>query len=152
MSSDVDPSVQTLRAEAEINRARLTGTVGELRTQVADTATDLKERLSPQAIKAEVSDYVRDSGNQLWHSLERKARDNPLQAVAVGAALAFPALKLLRAMPAPLLLVGAGLLLSRSTANPSAGMSQATDAMRDRARSAVDSATGVIDDATILAR
>jgi len=152
MSFDVQPSLGALRAEAETNRARLTGTVGELRTQVADTATDLKERLSPSAIKAEVADYVRDSRDQLWHSLEQKARDNPLQAVAAGAALAFPAFKLLRALPAPLLLVGAGLLLSRSTGNAGGGMSQATDAMRDRARSAVDSATGVIDDATTMAR
>jgi ElaB/YqjD/DUF883 family membrane-anchored ribosome-binding protein len=126
--------------------------VEELRTQVADTATDLKERLSPSAIKAEVADYVRDSRDQLWHSLEQKARDNPLQAVAVGAALAFPAFRLLRAMPAPLLLVGAGLLLSRGSGNSGAAISQATDAVQDRARSAVDSATGVIDDATTTAR
>jgi hypothetical protein len=152
MSFDVQPSVRALRVEAETNRARLTGTVEELRTQVADTATDLKERLSPSAIKAEVADYVRDSRDQLWHSLEQKARDNPLQAVAVGAALAFPAFRLLRAIPAPLLLVGAGLLLSRGTGNPGAGISQATDAMQDRARSAVDGATGAIDDATTMAR
>jgi ElaB/YqjD/DUF883 family membrane-anchored ribosome-binding protein len=152
MSFDVQPSVRALRVEAETNRARLTGTVEELRTQVADTAADLKERLSPSAIKAEVADYVRDSRDQLWHSLEQKARDNPLQAVAVGAALAFPAFRLLRAMPAPLLLVGAGLLLSRGSGNSGAAISQATDAVQDRARSAVDSATGVIDDATTTAR
>src|SRR4051812_47409347 len=151
MSFDVQPSVGALRAEAETNRARLTGTVGELRTQVADTATDLKERLSPQAIKAEVSDYVRDSGNQLWHSLERKARDNPLQAVAVGAALAFPALKLLRAMPAPLLLVGAGLLLSR-TGNQNGAVSQAADNLRERAREAAGTVTGAMDSAAEIAR
>jgi len=147
MSSDVDPSVQTLRAEAEINRARLTGTVEELRTQVADTATDLKERFSPSAIKAEVTDYVRDSRDQLWHSLEQRARDNPLQAVAVGAALAFPAFKLLRAMPMPLLLVGAGILLSRTTgqngpSHTGNGLYQraryAADAVQERARYAAD--------------
>jgi len=32
MSFDVQPSVRALRAEAETNRARLTGTVEELRT------------------------------------------------------------------------------------------------------------------------
>jgi ElaB/YqjD/DUF883 family membrane-anchored ribosome-binding protein len=152
MSFDVQPSVQALRAEAEANRTRLTGTVEELRTQVADTATDLKERLAPSAIKAEVTDYVRESRDQLWHSLEQKARDNPMQAVAIGAALAYPAFKLLRAMPAPLLLVGAGLLLSRSTGNSSAVISQGIDAMQGHARSAVDSATGVMDDATSRAR
>ena len=117
MSFDTEPSVTALRSEAEANRARLTGTVEDLRTQVVDTATDLRERLSPEAIKTEVTQYVRDSRDQVWHSLEQKARDNPLQALAVGAALAYPALKLMRAMPAPLLLVGAGLLLSRTTSN-----------------------------------
>jgi ElaB/YqjD/DUF883 family membrane-anchored ribosome-binding protein len=152
MSFDVQPSVRELRAEAEANRARLTGTVDELRTQVADTATDLKERLSPTAIKAEVTDYVRDSRDQLWHSLEQKARDNPLQAVAVGAALAFPAFKLLRAMPAPLLLVGAGLLLSKTTGDQGAEIAQTSDALQERARSAVDGAARVMDDATSRAR
>ena len=86
MSFHTEPSVSALRAEAEATRSRLTDTVDDLRTQVADTATDIKERLSPEAIKTEVTQYVRDSGDQLWHTLERKARDNPLQAVAVGAA------------------------------------------------------------------
>ena len=102
-SAVAEPSVTALRAEADVTRTRLTGTVDELRTQVADTATDLKERLSPSAIKAEVTGYVRESRDQLWHTLEQKARDNPLQAVAVGAAIAYPAFQLLRAMPAPLL-------------------------------------------------
>ena len=114
-SSVAEPSVQALRAEAEANRARLTGTVEDLRAQMTDTATDLKDRLSPSAIKAEVTDYVRDSRDQLWDKLEQKARDNPLQAVAIGAAIAYPAFQLLRAMPAPLLLVGAGLLLSQTS-------------------------------------
>ena len=134
-SAATEPSVSDLRAEAEVTRARLTGTVEDLRTQVADTATDLKERLSPSAIKAEVTGYVRESRDQLWHTLERKARDNPLQAVAVGAAIAYPAFQLLRAMPAPLLLVGAGLLLSRTTA----AMSDATDAaIRKRVQALIE--------------
>jgi ElaB/YqjD/DUF883 family membrane-anchored ribosome-binding protein len=152
MSFDTDTSVRALRTEAEITRARLTGTVEELRTQVADTATDLKERLSPASIKAEVSDYVRDSRDQLWHSLEQKARDNPLQAVAVGAALAYPALQLIRAMPAPLLLVGAGLLLSRSTGGASTMAADATGALKAQAQKAADGATGALQDATDVAR
>ncbi|HKS62872.1 MAG TPA: hypothetical protein VJT13_14310 [Xanthobacteraceae bacterium] len=127
----------------------MTGTVEELRTQVADTATDIKERLSPEAIKTEVTQYVRDSRDQLWNSLERKARDNPLQAVAVGAALAYPALKLMRAMPAPLLLVGAGLLLSRTSGGSDSG---AADALRNHAQSALDSAGETFEQATDGAR
>jgi ElaB/YqjD/DUF883 family membrane-anchored ribosome-binding protein len=149
MSFDTEPSVHALRTEAEATRARLTGTVEELRTQVADTATDIKERLSPSAIKAEVTEYVRDSRDQLWHSLEQKARDNPMQAVAVGAALAYPVLQLVRAMPAPLLLIGAGLLLSRATANQN---DAATDAVRARAQGAMDHASGAVESATDSAR
>jgi hypothetical protein len=153
MSSAVaEPTVSALRAEAEVNRARLTGTVEDLRTQVADTATDLKERLSPSAIKAEVTGYVRESRDQLWDKLEQKARDNPLQAVAVGAALAYPAFQVLRAMPAPLLLVGAGLLLSRASGNQSGAISKATEAAGDRAQDAMASAGRSLNDATDTAR
>ena len=148
MSFHTEPSVGALRAEAEANRARLTGTVEELRTQVSETATDIKERLSPDAIKTEVTQYVRDSRDQLWHSLERKARDNPLQAVAVGTALAYPALKLMRAMPAPLLLVGAGLLLSRTSVDGSG----AADALRNSAQTALDATNERLDSATDGAR
>jgi hypothetical protein len=133
-----ETSVDELRAQAEGTRARLTGTVGELRSQVADTATDLKERLSPGAIKNEVVEYVRESREQLWHKLEKKARDNPLQAVAVGAALAYPAIQLVRAMPAPLLLIGAGLLLSGSTGAKSGAGAGA--ALQTHARTAMDAA------------
>ncbi len=151
MSFATEPSVTALRSEAEVTRARLTGTVDDLRTQVADTATDIKERLSPDAIKTEVTQYVRDSRDQLWHTLERKARDNPLQAVAVGAALAYPALKLMRAMPAPLLLVGAGLLLSRTTGNGGSA-SGATDALKSQAQGAFETASDTFDKATDSAR
>ncbi|MEA2929466.1 MAG: hypothetical protein QOG38_1894 [Hyphomicrobiales bacterium] len=147
MSFHTEPSVNSLRVEAEATRSRLTGTVEELRTQVADTATDLKERLSPQTIKTEVKQYVRESRDQLWHNLEQKARDNPLQAVAVGAALAYPALKLMRAMPAPLLLIGAGLLLSRSSG--SIGVeSGAVGTLRARAQETTDAAGRTFEAAT----
>jgi hypothetical protein len=148
MSFNTEPSVHALRAEAETTRARLTETVGDLRAQVTDTATDLKERFSPSSIKAELTDYVRDSRDQLWHSIEQKARDNPLQAIAVGAALAYPALQLLRAMPAPLLLVGAGLLLSRGTGTSTGTVADTAGNLKAHAQTAMDSASGALDKAT----
>jgi ElaB/YqjD/DUF883 family membrane-anchored ribosome-binding protein len=150
MSFETESSVRNLRAEAEATRSRLTGTVEQLRTQVADTATDIKEKLSPSAIKAEVTEYVRDSRDQIWHSLERKARENPMQAVAVGAAVAYPALQLVRAMPAPLLLIGAGLLLSR-TASGENGTGTA-EAIKKRAHGVADRASSAAADATDSAR
>lgn len=152
MSFHTEPSVNSLRVEAEATRSRLTGTVEELRTQVADTATDLKERLSPETIKTEVKQYVRDSRDQLWNNLEQKARDNPLQAVAVGAALAYPALKLMRAMPAPLLLIGAGLLLSRSSGGSGGLESEAVGTLRARAHDASDAAGRTFDAAAEAVR
>ena len=151
-SIGIEPSVGDLRRRAESNRARLTDTVEELRTQVSDTATDIKERLSPAAIKAEVSDYVRDSGTQLWDTMQKRAHDNPLQAVAIGAAVAYPALKLLRAMPAPLLLIGAGLFLSRSSARPPEALRNVADAVRSKAEEAVERASSALEEASDTAR
>ena len=134
-----EPSVDDLRREAERTRAGLTGTVEELRTRVSDTASDLRERVSPAAIKAEVKEYVRDSKEQLFHTLERKARENPLQAVAIGAGLAYPIFNILRALPAPVMLIGAGILLARRGA-ATEGQPQrpaapgVVDAVRERAQ------------------
>jgi len=97
-------------------REPLTGTVDELRTQVADTASHIKEAVAPSTIKRQVSEYVRESRENMVQNLQRRARENPLQAVAIGAGLAYPVWNMMRAIPAPLLLIGAGLALSRSTA------------------------------------
>ena len=135
-SNSPEPSVAELRRNADRTRAHLTGTVEELRSQVADTATHVREAVSPATIKRQVKDYVRESSEDMLQSLQRRARDNPLQAVAVGAGLAYPLWNLLRAVPAPLLLIGAGLALSRSTA-----VREATDEVIARAREAAGDAT-----------
>jgi gas vesicle protein len=69
--------------------------------------------VSPQAIKEEVKAYARETGNDLIQNVERKARENPLQTVAIAAGLAYPAWRILLNIPAPILLVGAGLACSR---------------------------------------
>src|SRR3954463_1908457 len=134
--SSQEPSVAELRRDADRTRAHLTGTVEELRSQVADTATHVREAVSPATIKRQVKDYVRESSEDMLQSLQRRARDNPLQAVAIGAGVAYPLWNLFRAVPAPLLLIGAGLALSRSTA-----VREATDEALARAREAADRAT-----------
>lgn len=118
MTSLRDPSVDDLRRESERSRAALTNTVVQLREKVSDTADDLKTRLSPAHIKEEVKDYVREGSDQFFHSIERKARENPLQAVAIGAGLAYPLWGLLKSIPVPIMLVGAGLWLLRQKAAP----------------------------------
>jgi ElaB/YqjD/DUF883 family membrane-anchored ribosome-binding protein len=107
-----DPSVDELRHESERSRAALASTISELKEKVSDTTEDVKTRLSPSHIKQEVKDYVRGGSEQFFYSIERKARDNPLQAVAIGAGIVYPLWGLLKTIPVPIVLVGAGLWLS----------------------------------------
>ena len=138
-----EPSVDELRRETERTRAGLTDTVEELRSRVADTAADIRERVSPAAIKAEVKEYVRESGEQFFHTLERKARENPLQAVAIGAGLAYPLFNIIKSIPAPIMLIGAGILLGRpmkgTGVQAGKAVSDAMTAVGGRARDATES-------------
>jgi gas vesicle protein len=112
MPSASEPSVEELREQSERNREALATTVGELRERVGDTADELKTLVSPSHMKQEFKDYMRGERESLVKSIRRKAAENPLQLAAMGAAVAYPAWGLLRAIPTPLLLIGAGLFLT----------------------------------------
>jgi hypothetical protein len=107
-------SLQQIKRETEQTRAGLTDTVEQLKSSVTETASDIRHRISPDTIKAEVSDYIRSRGEQLVNDVTAAARRNPMQAVAVGASLAYPLLRLARAIPLPVLMVGAGLFFAGS--------------------------------------
>jgi hypothetical protein len=107
-------SLQQIKRETEQTRAGLTDTVEQLRATVADTASDIRQRISPDAIKSEVSNYIRSRGEQLLDDVTAAARRNPMQAVAVGASVAYPLLRIARAIPLPVLMVGAGLFFAGS--------------------------------------
>jgi hypothetical protein len=79
---------------------------------LADTVGELRSRLSPETIKADVKDSIVQSGQDMLAKLERSARENPLQTAAIGAGLAYPVIGILRSIPAPILLMGAGVALS----------------------------------------
>src|SRR4051794_791051 len=119
-------SLQEIRRDTERTRAGLTNTVEELRTSVTETANDIRERIRPEAIKAEVSDYIRSRGEQLMDDITAAARKNPLQAVAVATTLGYPLLRMVRAIPVPILMVGAGLFLAGSK-TAKAATQQASD-------------------------
>jgi hypothetical protein len=85
MSQTDARSLQQIKRETEQTRAGLTDTVEQLRTSVAETASDIRQRISPGAIKAEVSDYIKSRGERLMNDVSAAARKNPIQAVAVGA-------------------------------------------------------------------
>jgi hypothetical protein len=114
MSQTDARSLQQIKRETEQTRAGLTDTVEQLRTSVAETATDIRQRISPDAIKAEVSEYIKSRGERLLNDVTAAARRNPMQAVAVGASVAYPLLRLARTIPLPILMVGAGLFFAGS--------------------------------------
>jgi hypothetical protein len=74
--------------------------------------------VAPQAVKEEVKAYAREASYDFLHNLERRAHENPLQTVAVAAGLAYPAYRFLINIPAPILLVGAGLALTQMGGPP----------------------------------
>ncbi|MDQ8729379.1 DUF3618 domain-containing protein [Bradyrhizobium sp. LHD-71] len=162
MAHNHNRSVAELRRESERTRAELSQTVEILRTRINDTATDLRQKVSPDHIKAGVSDYVTAKGRNWFDSLKQQAMDNPMQTLAAGTAIAVPALKLIRSVPAPLLMIGAGLVLTSprvrgavadklsealETADGGNVLTDAADAARERWQSARSQAEDAADDA-----
>jgi hypothetical protein len=123
-------SLQQIKRETEQTRAGLTDTVEQLKTSVAETASDIRHRISPDNIKAEVSGYIKSRGEQLLNDVTSAARRNPMQAVAVGASVAYPLLRLARAIPLPVMMVGAGLFFAGSKTGQAASQ-KASDVAAD---------------------
>jgi hypothetical protein len=135
-------SLDDIKRDTEQARAGLTQTVDQLRSSVAETADDIRQRIHPDAIKAEVSNYIRSRGEQLLDDVTAAAKRNPMQAVAVGASVAYPLLRLARAIPLPVLMVGAGLYFAGSKSGQKLTQ-QASDAAADLADNASDLADRV---------
>ena len=114
MQQPSERSLRELQRETEQTRAGLTQTVEQLKTSVSDTASEIRQRVSPENIKAEVSGYVRSRGEKMLEDITSAARRNPMQAVAVGASLAYPLLRFARSIPMPVFMVGAGLFFAGS--------------------------------------
>lgn len=109
---DHSQSVAELRRESERTRAELSQTVETLKAKISDTAADIRHKVSPEHIKAEVSDYVAERGRHWLDNLKQQAMDNPMQTLAAGSAIAVPVFKIVRSVPLPLLMIGAGLALT----------------------------------------
>src|SRR3954453_14610086 len=132
-------SVEELRRESEQSRAQLAATVDRLKEQIADTAEDIRHKVSPESIKAEVTGFISHKTHDWLDTLKRQAMDNPMQAIAAGAAIAVPALRLARGVPLPLLMIGAGLVLSSKTVRDRAA--EAASPGIEKAREVIDEAT-----------
>ena len=134
-------SLQQIKRETEQTRAGLTDTVEQLRTSVADTASDIRQRISPEAIKAEVSGYIKSRGEALMDDITAAARRNPMQALAIGTSVAYPLLRMARAVPLPVLMIGAGLFFAGSKTGQAASqkaMDMASDLSDEVQRRAHD--------------
>ena len=132
-------SVEELRRDSEQSRAQLATTVDRLREQIADTAEDIRYKVSPENIKAEVGGYISQKTHGWMDALKQQAMDNPMQALAAGAAIAVPALRLARGFPLPLLMIGAGLALTSKTVRERAAQAAAPGI--EKAREVIDEAT-----------
>src|SRR5437868_4834993 len=97
-------SVEEYRRQSEISRAEFSETVDELRSRFSN----VRDKVSPSGLKAEVSERARD-----WvDALRSRAQANPMQTFAIGVALTVPALRMIRSIPLPLLVIGAGCALA----------------------------------------
>ena len=131
-------SVEELRRDSEQSRAQLAATVDRLREQIADTAEDIRYKVSPENIKAEVSGFISHKTHGWMDALKQQAMDNPMQAIAAGTAIAVPAMRLARGFPLPLLMIGAGLALSSKTVRDRAAEAAAPG--MEKAREVIDEA------------
>lgn len=104
--------IDQFERRAEQNRAELAGTVDQLRSRLSSSAEELRQRVSPNALKEDAKHYITQTGRDLLVNLEHKAREHPLQTVALGAGLAYPVWQVVRSLPAPILLIGAGVALA----------------------------------------
>ncbi|MFK4507035.1 DUF3618 domain-containing protein [Bradyrhizobium daqingense] len=108
-------SVEELRRESERSRAELASTVSRLKDQISETADDIRHKVSPQHIKSEVSGYVSHKTQSWVEGVKQQIMDNPMGALAAGAAVGVPLLRRARGVPLPLLMIGAGLALTSKT-------------------------------------
>ena len=74
---------------------------------MSDTVTDFRDRASPDAVKAEIGDYFRTRADAL---MERRVR-TACRRLRSGSASDTRCSKIARSIPAPILMVGAGLYL-----------------------------------------
>lgn len=147
-------TLQEIKRDSEIARASLTNTVDELRTSVTETASDFRQMISPSSIRAEVNNYVRSRGEELLETVTTAARNNPMQAVAIGASVAYPLMRVARSIPVPVLMIGAGLFLAGSKTGQATArrMSDAASNLASRAGNRVQDLKSGLDGAVATAK
>jgi hypothetical protein len=114
MAHHYSHTVEDLRRESERSRAELRRTIDELGKTLSETTEEIKTKVSPDYLRREARSYAREKSASIVRDLKESAQSNPLQALAIGAGLAYPLLGLVKNIPVPLALIGAGIILSRN--------------------------------------
>jgi hypothetical protein len=125
-------SVEELRLEAERNRAGLAATVDQLRERVSDAADGIRQKVSSEYVKSELSDFFSFKAHGWSETLKQRATDNPMGTVAAGAVAAISFIRMARGLPLPLLMLGAGAFLTSKTARDRAAQGAAS--LKEKAR------------------
>lgn len=94
-----------LESEAASQRAVFVGAVDGMRSRIREAADELRETLSPNRV-------ARRTGENWRNLIEQRARDNPIQVASAAVLLAYPVWRIARALPLPVVIAGAGVLLS----------------------------------------
>src|SRR5262249_36200601 len=101
---------------------------------------------SPGHLKEEARAYAMERQVKAVEAIKANVVNHPLQAMAIGAAAAYPLLGLVRRVPVPLALIGAGLLLSRKgsgstrSRNGGASLANRDNGFGDAVRSTLEDA------------
>ena len=92
--------------DAESDRARLAGTIEALRGRLSSGGG-----LSSQ-VSAGARAYAGQKRSAMVEGLQRRLGEHPLESVAIGAGIAYPLVRIAAKIPAPILLLGAGVALA----------------------------------------
>lgn len=108
------PSIDELERRAELSRVAFAQTVDQLRAEISETSEAIRSTVSPEAIKRNAKDYARRTGQRWYDRAREELETNPLRALAIGALCAYPVVRLVRSVPLPVTLIGAGLLIAET--------------------------------------
>ena len=104
--------LERLEQQIDTERADLVHTIDHLQRLASGTVDRIKEGASVKALKADAGRYAGQAVSGALVAARDRALANPLGAVALGAGLAYPLIKVLKLIPPPLLMLGAGLALA----------------------------------------
>jgi hypothetical protein len=74
MARDDPRSLTDLQEDTDRSRAEILETFAQMRSEAADTVTDSRKRVSPDAIKADIGGYIRTRADALMETSSRLAQ------------------------------------------------------------------------------